>query len=268
MKKIKIRFSSFNPSKRQIFVLATLILTLGLVATQLLTETFRYPAVFLLGVFAYFLSAFCLRDNLKRHEWVTLLILPTLFTLSVSYFYFLLPVRWITRLPVALFYALSFYALLLTENIFNVSRERTIQLIRAAQTIGFYLTLVTGFLFLDILISLHLDFYFNVLIGYAAIFLLLLQYFWSLRLSPEIEKSVIVYSSVISFLLSELILVFSFWPVKTLNSALFLTSCFYVFLGIGGYEIQEKLFKRVIIEFIAVPSFVFILILLSTSWTS
>lgn len=268
MKKIKIRFSPLSLSKRQLFVVTTVFLTFGLIATQLLSTVYRYPSVLILGILSYFLSAFCLKEDLEKHEWLTLLVLPTFFTLAVSYFYFLLPVRWITRLPVALFFALGFYALLLTENIFNVSSGRTIQLIRAAQTVGFYLTLITGFLFMDLLFSLHLVFYLNMFIGSIVIFLLFIQYFWSLRLTSGIEKKVWFYALVMGLLLSELILAISFWPVKTLNGALFLSSALYALLGIGGYEIQERLFKRVTIEFIAVPLFVFILILLATSWTS
>ncbi len=268
MRKIKIRLSIFHLSKRQIFISSTLLLTLGLIATQLLPTAFRYPSVLLLGFFSFLFSAFCLRENLSRHEWLTLLTLPTLFTLGVSYFYFLLPVRWITRLPVAIFYALGYYGVLLTENIFNVSAGRTIQLIRAAQTVGFYLTLITCFLFLGLLFSLRLPFFVNFLLVFVVLSLLFVQYFWSVRLTDKVERTVWIYAWVLALVTSQIALAISFWPVRTVTSSLFLSSIFYAFLGIGGYQLQERLFKRVALEFITVPIFVFILMFLTTSWTS
>ncbi|MBI3384734.1 hypothetical protein HY030_00905 [Candidatus Gottesmanbacteria bacterium] len=268
MRKIRFKLSNFNFSKRQIFVISTLLLTLGLIATQLLPTAFRYPSVLLLGFFSFLFSAFCLREDLSKHEWLTLLTLPTLFTLGVSYFYFLLPVRWITRLPVAVFYALGYYGVLLTENIFNVSAGRTIQLIRAAQTVGFYLTLITCFLFLDLLFSLHLPFFVNFLLAFMALTLLFVQYFWSVRLTDKVERMVWIYAISLAFAASQIALAISFWPVRTLTSSLFLSSIFYAFLGIGGYELQDRLFKRVALEFITVPVFVFILMFVTTSWTS
>ena len=67
------------------------------------------------------------------------------FTAAIALFYFLLPVRWLTRVPVAVLYAVGMYALLLTENIYNVAADRTIALLRAAQSIGYLLTLLTYF---------------------------------------------------------------------------------------------------------------------------
>lgn len=268
MRKFRFKLSNFNFSKRQIFISSTLLLTLGLIGTQLLPTAFRYPSVLVLGIFSFLLSAFCLRDDLSKNEWLTLLTLPTLFTLGVSYFYFLLPVRWITRLPVAVFYALGYYGILLTENIFNVSAGRTIQLIRAAQTVGFYFTLITCFLFLDLLFSLHFPFFINFVLVFMALTLLFVQYFWSVLLTDKVEKTVWIYASTLAFVAAQIAIAVSFWPVKTLTSSLFLTSIFYAFLGIGGYELQERLFKRVALEFITVPIFVFILMFLTTSWTS
>jgi hypothetical protein len=86
-----------------------------------------------------------LREGIDGIEWLTVLTLPPLYTAGVGLFYFLLPVRWLTRLPVAMAYGLGMYVLLLTENIFSVASIRTIQLLRAAQAVGFLLTLVTGF---------------------------------------------------------------------------------------------------------------------------
>lgn len=94
-------------SKRQQLVVITLILTLGLVMTQVVSTDLRYTFVVILSILAYGFSAFGLREDLKGIEWVTLLTLPTLFTGAIALFYFLLPVRWLTRVPVAVLYALG-----------------------------------------------------------------------------------------------------------------------------------------------------------------
>src|SRR5688572_29699988 len=100
-------------TKRQRFVVVTGILTIGLLLTQLVSQEFRYPLVIVLSVAAYILSAFALREDIHGVEWLTLLTLPTFFTAAVALFYFLLPERWLTRLPVALLYGVGMYALLL-----------------------------------------------------------------------------------------------------------------------------------------------------------
>jgi len=132
-------------TKRQEFVLVSLLLAIGLLLTQLLPE-YRYPMTIILALGAYVGSALVLRADLRGIKFFTLLILPALYTAAVTLFYFLLPLRWITRIPIVALYILGMYALLLTENIYNVAANRTIALLRAAHTIGFLITLVTYFL--------------------------------------------------------------------------------------------------------------------------
>jgi hypothetical protein len=108
--KIKKRFRRWDRkltiSKRQQFVVATLLLTTGLVFTYIAPSEFRFILVGLLALSSGVISAFVLRQDLKGAEWFTLLILPMLFSLAVGLFYFLLPVRWLTRLPVALLFGI------------------------------------------------------------------------------------------------------------------------------------------------------------------
>ena len=132
-------------SKRQQFVGITVILTFLMMLTQLVPSDFRYVLVVIMALVTYLLTAFALRDDLKGAEWVSLLTLPTLFTAGVALFYFLLPSRWLTRIPIVGLYAVGLYALLLTENIYNVAATRTIALLRAAHSVGFLLTLSTFF---------------------------------------------------------------------------------------------------------------------------
>ena len=252
-------------SKRSQLVLATAVLTLGLIATQIASFEDRAKMILGLSILTLILSAWALRENLKRIKWATLLILPPLFSIAVGLFYFLLPVRWLTRLPSAILFALGMYALLLTENIYNVATERSIGLLRVAQSVGLLLTLATYFLLAETILSFHLSAFLNFILILIFSFLLALQSLWSVRLGEEIKKEVL-YSLVISLCLAELAFVFSFWPVKLTIEALFLTTVFYVLTGASQQYLLGKLFKKSITEFLTVFLAVFLLLLLTTAW--
>lgn len=252
-------------SKRGQLVLVTAILTLFLIATQLVSFEDRAKMIFSLSILTLFLSAWALRENLKGVKWITLLILPTFFSGAVGSFYFLLPVRWLTRLPSVSLFALSMYALLLTGNIYNVATERSIGLLRVAQSVGFLLTLITYFLLSETILSFHLSSLLNFILIFICSFLLILQSLWSVRLGDNVKKEVL-YGGVVSLCLAELVFIFSFWPVKITIEALFLTTTFYVLVGVTQQYLLGRLFKKAVTEFLAVLFAVFLLLLFTTSW--
>ncbi len=253
-------------SKRQMFVVVTGILTLGLVLTQLVSVEFRYPLVVVLALAAYLLSALSLHEDLRGIEWLTLVSLPTLYTAAISLFYFLLPVRWLTRLPVAGLYALGMYTLLLTENIYNVAAERTIALLRAAHSVGFLMTIVTFFLLVQTVLAFRMPVLFNVVLVGLLGFVLILQSLWSVELTDRVSSRVWRLSVVLSLVLSQLAWVFSFWPVPTTLKALFFTTMLYGAVGMGQQYLVEKLYKKTVIEFISVVTIVFFVVILGTNW--
>lgn len=259
-------FHRYSISKRQKFVLATFLLTIGLIFTQLLKSDSRFWVVGSLGVLAYILSAWAEKEDLTGIEWLTLLILPTMYTLAVGFAYFLLPVRWITRLPVVLLYAIGMYALLLTENIYNVAAARTIQLLRAAHAVGFLLTLITAFLLFQTTLALHFPFWLNFFSIFIISLLLTFQALWSVNLEEGISKKTALYSFFFSITLGEIALVFSFWPLNISLWALFLSSCVYAFLGVGQQYLSGRLVKRTAVEFFLVPAFILLILLFSAKW--
>ena len=197
-----------NLTKRQEFVIVTVVATVLLLLTQLVSVEFRYPMVIGISVVVYLLSALVLRDDLKGIEWFTLLALPTLFTAGVLLFYFLLPTRWLTRVPVVLFYSVGFYALLLTENIYNVASVRTIALLRAAHTVGFLLTLVAFFLLLQSILAFRLPMAFHILAVGLLTYGLSYQALWSVELTNAVSRRVGVLSFVLSLTLMQLSWIF------------------------------------------------------------
>ena len=256
----------FKLSKRQQFVTITLLLTFELVSTQIFTGGLRLDVLFFLGLSAYVFAALVLREELKGWEFVTLLTLPAFYTMAVFLFYFLLPTRWLTRLPIAVLYAIGMYAILLTENIYNVAAQRNIQLLRAAHSVGFLLTLVTLFFLVDTVLSLHLAFYFNMLLGILITFPLSLQALWSMELLPHISPKIWLGTFVTTLLVTELMLIFSFWPIRITIEALFITTVFYSLVGMTQQYLVERLFSKTIREYVTVIVIVFVLVILTTKW--
>jgi hypothetical protein len=217
------------------------------------------------------LTAFGLATLVFRHELggaqrLTILSLPTLFTAAIALFYFLLPVRWLTRLPVALLYGIGMYALLLTENIYTVAADRTIALLRAAHSVGFLLTLLTYFLLVQTILSFRSLAPVQMLIIGVVSFFLVLQSVWSMELTPQVSRRVWHVSIAITIFLAQIVWVFSFLPTRTILSALLFTTAFYSSVGMAQQYVIEKLYKKTVVEFSVVTAIVFIITLVTMSW--
>ncbi|MBI4058364.1 hypothetical protein HY408_01220 [Candidatus Gottesmanbacteria bacterium] len=258
---LKTLQNRFNISKRQEVVIVITFLALELLSTQLFLGSLRLDLLLALSVSAYILSAIVLRQGLTGWDFLTLLILPTYFTAAVYVFYFLLPVRWLTRLPTLAVYAVGMYIILLSENIYNVASERNIQLFRVAHVGGFVLSLLSMLLLLNTVLSMHLPFYFNVLSTLLIVFPLVLQALWSMELTQTISKKVWIGSGVITLIITEFAFAFSFWPIKTELEAIFLTTAFYSLVGMTQQYLIERLFATTAREYMMWFTIILILIL-------
>ena len=252
--------------KRFRLVISTCILSL----LMLISTFFLFDkAVIFLGLFfiiGYFVTYFSLLEGIERIEWFTLFLMPIILTVSFYLFYFLFPVRWLTRLPFILLYGISIYAVLLCENIFNVGVEKSLQLYRAAFSINFFYQMVVSFLFNNALFSFKLHFIFNVLSVFVTAFLLGYQLIWSVRLDLRLERNSILYGFFIALVLGELTLIGSFIPLKPTILALFLASSYYSLSGLIYNHLSQRLFKETLREFVAVWVVVFAVTLLSLRW--
>lgn len=253
-------------SKRQQLVIVTVILTGGMLLTQVVSSDFRYPMVLLLAVLTYLGTAWGLREELRGVDWFTLLTLPTMYTAAVGLFYFLLPVRWLTRLPVAALYGIGMYALLLTENIYNVAANRSIALLRAAHSVGFLLTLLTYFLLIGTALSFRFPSLVTATIVGVVSALLIAQSLWSMTLEENVSLSIKKITLILSAVFFELAWVFAFWPIREVLIALFLTTVFYSSVGMAQQYLVEKLYKKTVIEFSTVAAIVFIILIFATHW--
>lgn len=257
-------FFYFN--KRKKIIITASILTIGLLSTQLVSFNLRFKSITVLAIITCILSIWSLWEGINRMKAVVLIILPVFFTVAVSSFYFLLPIRWLTRLPVAFGFGLLFYLLLLSQNVFNVAAIRTIPLYRAASTANFLFTLLSAFFIFNVLYSLNLLFLWNGIIVTVISFLLVVQVLWSIEMGDKISAAILIQSIVLSVGLGELGLVFSFWPVQPTIWALSLSSAVYVSVGLTTQFLREKGSGRVMLEYMAIGLVALLVSFFSTSW--
>lgn len=259
---------NLNITKRQKIIITSTVITVallsGLLSTKLVIDvTSRFQFIIGLGVLSYVLSFWALLPGLNKTKALTLLILPTFYTMAVASFYYVLPIRWFTKLPVALFFGLSFYLLLLAQNVFNIAAIRTIPLYRAATTASFVLTTFSALCLYSVIQALNLSFYWNGALIMLVSFPLILQLLWSTKMEDIVSPLIIAQSFILSLLIGEIALVLSFWPssasVRSFAIASVLTSVMYVLVGITTHHLRERLGRREVWEYLGFGSIVWII---------
>lgn len=162
-----------------------------------------------------------------------------------------------------LLFAVGQYALLLTANIFSVAAIRTIALFRAASAVGFVMTLATGFLLYNTLLSFRFQFWVNGIVVAIISFLLLIPALWSVGLAESVSKKVLTFGFWLAVMSGLLAIGISFWPVSIAVASLFLTTSLYVYMGISQHYFSQKLFTRTIWEYVTVGLVVLITMLVT-----
>lgn len=252
--------------RREKFVLASILLSLGLLSVQYVPLDLRYPLLLLFGVFTYLVSAWALSEDLQKVEWLTILPLPTLYAGAVGAFYFLLPEGWVSRFFNLGLFGIGMYALYLTANIFSVAKGRTIQLLRAAHAIGLLFTLLTSLLYLNTIFSHRLPFYLNGLFVGITHFPLIFLFLWSVRLEPKIDRRVVQVASIFTLFMVELGVIFSFFPMTVWHTSLFLMTFLYIVLGVLQAYFQDRFFQSTLVEYTGVGVFLGLLFFVLLPW--
>ena len=264
MKKLEKYFSKID--KRHRFIMSSLFLTAMIFFSTFLT--FNQAMLFLIGllVAVYFFTYFGILEGIDGWEWGMLFVLPIYFTVAYNLFFFLLPGRWITRVPYTLFYAISIYAIMLSSNIFNVGEMKNLQLYKAANSVNFFYLILTFFLVFSLIFSFKLNFVFNALLVFILALPLITQFYWSNNPKTVLETNVKKYALLTALIIGQGALIFSFVPFPSNVFALILTSIFYSVGGLFQAYIEERLFKERIQEFIFVLIFILIMSLFSINW--
>jgi len=252
--------------RREKFVLAAIVLSLGLLSVQYISLDWRYVGVIIFTVLSYFVTAWALSDDLQRIEWLTILPLPALYAGAVGAFYFLLPASILSRVFNLVLFGFGMYALFLTSNIYSVAKGRTIQLLHAAHAIGLLFTLLTSLLFLNTIYSSHLPFYFNgLLVGLLHLPLVFL-FLWSVNLEQRIDPQLVHISILFTVFLIELAMVLSFFPLSVWNVSLLIMTFLYIGLGVLQSHFQNRLFQNTLNEYSMVALFLCVVFALLLPW--
>lgn len=271
-------------SKRSRFFAVALFLGVLLWGTGLFGVEKRLALVLSVSGIAYVLSAWVLFEDLKGWEWITLLVLPVLFSLGSGLFVNLLPpaipsmfglnfqietslfLGGVVRFLFMVVYVFGMYAVLLTENIFSVASIRTIQLFRAARSVSFILALVVSLFFYTVAFSLKLPFYvIGPIVGVISL-LLSFESLWSVDLKTEHLDDVYRLSLAIGWLMTLFGSVISFWPITPFMGGLVLTSCFYALLGILEQRLVNKMTAVNYLEFVIFNLIIVLIAFFTTSW--
>lgn len=252
--------------KRLRFVVSTLVLTLIMLFATFSGFDNAWIFIPILFIVSYVAAYVSILEGIEGIEWGTLFIMPVVLTIAFYVFYFLFPVRWLTRLPFIVIYAVSIYAALLTSNILNVGVERSLQLYRAAFSVNYFYQTVVVFLALNILFSIRSNFLVNFAGVFLVIFPMSLQLLWSIRLKLELDRDILMLSLFLSYVLSQIALVFSFMAFEANILALVMTACYYSFVGIIYSYVDERLFRETVRGYLSILAFVFLIALLTLSW--
>ncbi len=255
-------------SKRQRFIVSSLVSSLGFVGIQFLDNSLRFPAIGALGILTILLFAWSLHEGLGFNLTLLTLVLPAFFTFGVGIFWFLLPTNIFARIPVVIFYGIGIYVLCLTANIYTVSAIRTIALLRAARGVGFVLTLLTFFLIYDAILSLKEAFPVTVISTILVSIPLYFQGLWTAVLESKFSKEILTMTVISSLIMGEIVASLYFWPVTVVVGSLFLTVTVYVLLGLGQSKLEGRLFSQTVREYLVVAILVFIGMFFATRWGS
>ncbi len=252
--------------KRLRFVISTFVITVIFLFS---TFFFFDKAIFfvpLLILTSYFLTYFSILENIKKIEWLTLFLPQILFVIGLYFFYFLFPGRWLTRLPMLIFLAISYYAISLSSNIFNVGVEKSLQLYRPAFSISFLYQLITFFLFLQVIFSFHFSFLINALLVGLISFILAVYFFWIRDLQPTITKEMIKYGFFVALVIVEIATLFFFIPVNYSILSLFLVSNYYILTGLIHNYLNKSFYKETIREYLIVLVITSLMMLFSVQY--
>lgn len=146
----------FAIDKRQKFVIAVCILSLGLFFTEFQLTQWGLIVTLIMPFLTVLFLLWAVFSDLKENKLYQVVILPFIYTFAFGFFYLLTPTSFVVRLLLTAIYAFGLYSLFLSQNIFIVSSSRTIQLLSGARIVSFVITLISYFFLTNIVFSFHI----------------------------------------------------------------------------------------------------------------
>ncbi|OGK18105.1 hypothetical protein A3D80_02160 [Candidatus Roizmanbacteria bacterium RIFCSPHIGHO2_02_FULL_40_13b] len=252
--------------KRRRFLISIISLTLLIIFSTFFSFEEVIFFIVPIALFVYFFTYFSILEGITGGEWLMLFIPPLYFSIVFYLFYFFLPQRWLARAPFAIMYGISIYALLLSQNIFNVGVEKSLQLFRAAFSVNYLFLTLIMLIITNLIFSLHLYFILSGILIFVAVFPLALHFIWSVAPSEHVDRTIVKQALVVSTLLSQSVILFSLMPISPSVLALLETALFYSLCGLFQAHLMQRLFRERIREYIFVLGFVFVIVMLTVNW--
>ena len=197
-------------------------------------------------------------------------VLPLIFFVGFGMFTALLPFNFVGRLILTIIFGAVIYVIFLVENVFMVAIGfKTVPLYRAAYTVNLIILLLAGFFLFNTMYSFGFDYWVNTLMVMFLTCLIFVYQFWviAIELSDDGKnKSWVAYVLVPGFLVAQLALVFSFWPVGIFRGSIYLVSAIYVLSGLIQADIRGRLFRKTWSMFLWTGVAIVLGILLVTRW--
>jgi hypothetical protein len=253
-------------TKRTKFIISALFLSLGVSLITVFLRGKIALSLIILAVLSLILVFGTLAKELAGIRFFLLPVLPTGFIIFTVPFFFILNLGWLGKFLPPFVYGLTFYLIMLVLNIYNISTQRVIPLLHAAQAAGFLFTLVSVFAAYSLILLLGLTFWQNAMLLGLVSFPFILFSLWSVGLGSQITRNVWLYASALSLILAQMAYVCAFWPVGALMAALFLASVFYALVGIVQLYLGGRLSFRLGLEYFGVGVVVLFLLIMSASW--
>lgn len=259
-------------SKRWRYFISTLFSMLGFYTYLWLPVDSRYYGLALeigLLVFCFLFGLGVIFEN-NVDQKLMVIILPLIFALGYSLFCALLPSNQFYMILLSGFFGFVIYLLFLVENVFLVAiGYKTVPLYRAAYTASLIFTLFSSYFLFNSLLSFRWPFYVNF--GLVAVIstVLFLYQFWAIAIELPDDgenKGKWTYALVAGFMMGELALGLSFWPVGVFKGSVYLVSAIYILSGLFQADIKDRLFKRVLTNYGLIGVAITIAIILTNRW--
>lgn len=252
--------------KRIRFVISTISLSILILVSTFFFFDRAVLFIPLLVIGSYAATFFALYEGIEKIEWYMLFLMPVLLSVAMYLFYFLFPVRWLTRIPFILVYSVSTYAVLLSSNIFNVGVEKNLQLYRAGFSVNYLLQTMVFFLISNVLASFHWGFLANAVVFGILALAMSLQLYWSIRLDLHVRKEVLRHAWLTALLIGEACLFLSFLPIQESIFALVVAVLYYCLAGLTHLHLDERLFTHSVREYVTILIVILAILGLSVSW--
>ncbi len=198
------------------------------------------------------------------------ILLPVELFVGLGLFMALLPLGYFGILIVSLLFGAWCYVIFLVENVFLVSvGYKRVPLYRAAYTVSLVTLLLNSFLAFNSLWSFRLPFWANFVITFVIGVVTFSYQFWAVAIELADDgksKNIWAYVLIPSLLLSQLALIWSFWPLGIFRGSIYLVAVVYILCSLLQADVRERLFKRVWQQYLWIGMATVVGLLTMTKW--